>query len=65
MLALLQQLKAKHEAAAALCRKQPGGWTCRLLRQTTVLAWVRAGLTADDLALLGSLCSLLCHSSRG
>ena len=56
--ALLQQLKTKHEAAAALCLKV-GKRSCKELRETKAAHWFDKGLTATDLALLGTLGSVL------
>ena len=56
--ALLQQLKTKHEAAAALCLKV-GKRSCKELRETKAAHWFDKGLTAADLALLGTLGSVL------
>eukprot|EP00964_Phaeocystis_antarctica_P155279 scaffold124361_cov63-Phaeocystis_antarctica.AAC.1 len=60
---LLPQLKADHDAVAALCRKvdMPN---CKALREAKVIQWLASGwadedLTAADLALLGTLGSLL------
>ena len=56
----LQQLKAGHEAAAALCRKL--GLVCRnckALREAKVVDWWNKGLTADELKLLGTLGAVL------
>ena len=53
----LQELKIGHEAAAALCRKL--GMSCKQLREAKVVDCDRKGLTADDLALLGTLGSVL------
>jgi len=53
-----QQLQADHEAAAALGRKA-GKRSCKALREAEAVAWYRRGLTADDLALLGTLGSVL------
>ena len=50
----LQQLKAGHEAAAALCRKL-GHRNCKELREAKVVSWWYKGLTADELKLLGTL----------
>ena len=55
--ALLQQLKADHEAAAALCRKM--GTSCKELREETEVEWVNKGLSTADLATLGTLGSVL------
>ena len=56
--ALLQQLRAVHEAAAALCRKV-GLRSCKELREAKDVSCVCKGLTAADLALLGTLGSVL------
>ena len=56
--ALLQQLKADHEAAAALCRKV-GMRSCKELREAKHVDWRDICLTATDLALLGTLGSVL------
>ena len=56
--ALLQQLKADHEVAAALGRKV-GMRSCKELREAKVLGLVFKGLTAADLTLLGTLGSVL------
>ena len=56
--ALLQHLRAYHEAAAALCRKV-GLRSCKELREAKEFHWVNMGLTADELALLGTLGSVL------
>ena len=56
--ALLQQLRADHEAAAALCRKV-GMQSCKELREAKRFDWYYKGLTAADLALLGTLGSVL------
>ena len=56
-----QQLKADYEAAAALCLKL-GLRSCKELRETTMVSprWsLQKGLSADDLALLGTLSSVL------
>ena len=53
-----QQLQADHEAAAALGGKA-GKRGCKGLREAKEVACFRKGLTADDLALLGTLGSLL------
>eukprot|EP00964_Phaeocystis_antarctica_P011520 scaffold6373_cov64-Phaeocystis_antarctica.AAC.4 len=52
--ALLQQLRADHKAAAALCRKV-GLRSCKELREAKYASWQSKGLTATDLALLGTL----------
>ena len=57
-LALLQQLKADHQAAAALCRKM-GMRSCKELREAKKVNWHNRGLSAADLALLGTLGSVL------
>ena len=54
----LQQLKADHEAAAALCRKL-GHRNCKELREAKGVCWWNKGLTADELKLLGTLGSVL------
>ena len=56
--ALLQQLRADHEVAAALCRKV-GLQSCKELREAKKVFWVNKGLASDDLALLGTLGSVL------
>ena len=56
--ALLQQLRADHEVAAALCRKM-GMRSCKFLRKAKTINCFRKGLSADDLALLGTLGSVL------
>eukprot|EP00964_Phaeocystis_antarctica_P091385 scaffold58606_cov64-Phaeocystis_antarctica.AAC.6 len=56
--ALLQQLKADHEAAATLCLKV-GLRSCKALREGKKVEWYERGLSADDLALLGTLGSVL------
>merc|ERR1711938_128654 len=53
-----QQLKADHEAAAALGRKA-GKRSCKALREAEAVAWYRKGLSSDDLAFLGTLGSVL------
>eukprot|EP00964_Phaeocystis_antarctica_P159093 scaffold130026_cov58-Phaeocystis_antarctica.AAC.3 len=55
---LLPQLKADHEAATALCRKV-GLQSCRELREAKEVEWYEKGLAAADLALLGTLGSVL------
>jgi len=67
--ALLPQLKAYHEAAAALClklrKRSLGGSTDRALRSYKELReakevyWIGRGLNAADLALLGKLVPVL------
>eukprot|EP00964_Phaeocystis_antarctica_P127923 scaffold91643_cov57-Phaeocystis_antarctica.AAC.2 len=52
--ALLQQLRADYEAAAALCHKV-GLRSCKELREAKYASWHSKGLTATDLALLGTL----------
>ena len=54
----LQQLKADHKAAAALCRKL-GHRDCKELREAKVVRWCNKGLTANELKLLGTLGSVL------
>ena len=50
--ALLPQLRADHEAAAALCLKV-GLRSCKELREAKEVSWYYKGLSAADLALLG------------
>jgi len=54
----LQQLKAGHEAAAALCPKL-GYRNCKALREAKLFYCWYKGLTADELKLLGTLGSVL------
>eukprot|EP00964_Phaeocystis_antarctica_P130728 scaffold94602_cov63-Phaeocystis_antarctica.AAC.2 len=56
--ALLQQLRADHEVAAALCRKV-GKRSCKKLREAKFVDCDRKDLSASDLALLGTLGSVL------
>eukprot|EP00964_Phaeocystis_antarctica_P129057 scaffold92907_cov63-Phaeocystis_antarctica.AAC.2 len=56
--ALLQQLRADHEAAAALCLKM-GMRSCKELREATRVHWLDKGLSAADLTTLGTLGSVL------
>eukprot|EP00964_Phaeocystis_antarctica_P127425 scaffold91096_cov62-Phaeocystis_antarctica.AAC.3 len=56
--ALLPQLRADHEVAAALCLKM-GMRSCKELREAKHANWHNKGLTAADLALLGTLGSVL------
>ena len=56
--ALLPQLRADHEVAAALCLKL-GLRSCKELREAKEVYWHDRGLTAADLALLGTLGSVL------
>ena len=56
--ALLPQLRADHEAAAALCLKM-GMQSCKELREARSVKWHEKGLTATDLATLGTLGSVL------
>jgi hypothetical protein len=53
-----QQLRADHEAAAALCLKM-GMQSCKVLREATMVRCFPKGLSADDLATLGTLGSVL------
>ena len=53
-----QQLQADHEAAAALGRKA-GKRSCKELREARRVECYRKGLSSDDLALLGTLGSVL------
>ena len=56
--ALLQQLKIDHEAAAALCCKA-GLQSCKELREAKEVYWYNKCLSSTDLALLGTLGSVL------
>eukprot|EP00964_Phaeocystis_antarctica_P092159 scaffold59228_cov59-Phaeocystis_antarctica.AAC.2 len=56
--ALLQQLRTDHEAAAALCRKV-GLRSCKELREAKEVDLSKKGRSAADLALLGTLGSVL------
>ena len=56
--ALLQQLRADYEAAAALCLKV-GLRSCKELREAKTAHWSNKGLSTTDLALLGTLGSVL------
>ena len=62
--ALLQQLRADHEAAAALCLKV-GLQSCKELREATMIGWYDKGLTVSDLALLGTPWARCCRRSKG
>ena len=53
-----QQLQADHEAAAALGRKA-GKRSCKALREAKDVVLYLTGLSSDDLALLGTLGSVL------
>jgi len=53
-----QQLRDDYEAAAALCRKM-GMRSCKELREAKVVHFFQKGLSADDLATLGTLSSVL------
>jgi len=53
-----QQLRADHEAATALCPKL-GKQSCKELREAKMLHCFRKGLSVDDLAMLGTLSSVL------
>ena len=53
-----QPLKAGYQAAAALGRKA-GVRSCKELREAKAVDWCDTGLSSDDLALLGTLGSLL------
>ena len=55
---LLPQLRADHEAAAALCLKM-GHRSCKELREAKKIKWIEKGLSVADLALLGTLGSVL------
>jgi len=56
--AMRQQLRADHEEAAALCRKL-GMRSCKELREAKEVRWIDKGLSATDLATLGTLGSVL------
>ena len=56
--AVRQQLRADHEAAAALCRKM-GMRSCKELREATSVDWANKGFSTADFATLGTLGSLL------
>eukprot|EP00964_Phaeocystis_antarctica_P005139 scaffold2801_cov63-Phaeocystis_antarctica.AAC.4 len=56
--ALLPQLRADHEAASALCHKAELR-SCKELREAKQVDWRNKGLFSDDLALLGTLGSVL------
>ena len=58
MQVLLQQLRADYKAAAALCHKV-GLRSCKVLREAKRVDWRYKGLSSDDLALLGTLGSVL------
>ena len=51
-------MRADHEAAAALCLKL-GLRSCKELREETNFSWFNKGLSAANLATLGTLGSLL------
>ena len=53
-----QQLRADHEAAAALGRKM-GMQSCKALREAKMVYCIHKGLSVDDLATLGTLGSVL------
>ena len=53
-----QQRRADHEAAAALCLKM-GKRSCKALREAQMVRCYLKGLSADDLATLGALGSVL------
>ena len=55
--ALLQQLKADYEAAAAVCLKV--GTSCKELRKARIASWHGEDLSAADLATLATLGSML------
>ena len=55
---LRQQLRADHEVAAALCHKL-GLRSCKALREAKRGVWSNNGLSATDLATLGTLGSVL------
>ena len=53
-----QQLRADHEAAAALCRKMGRG-SCTTLRKATIVRCWSKGLSAEEWSTLGTLGSVL------
>jgi len=53
-----QQLRADHEAAAALCLRM-GMRSCKELREAKTIHCFRKGLSVDELATLGTLGSVL------
>jgi len=53
-----QQLQADYEAATALGRKA-GKRSCKELREARMIVWSHRGLSSDDLALVGTLGSVL------
>ena len=55
---LQQQLRADYEVAAALCPKL-GMRSCKELREAEEVSGHHKGLSASDLELLGTLCSVL------
>ena len=52
--ALRQQLRGDHEVAAALCRKM-GVRSCKELREASQVHWSNRGISAADMATLGTL----------
>ena len=56
--ALRQQLRTDHEVATALCLKM-GLRSCKELREVTKFDGINKSLSSDDLALLGTLGSVL------
>ena len=56
--AVRQQLRADHEAAAVLCSKL-GMLSCKELREASQVRWCGMGLSVTDLAMLGTLGSVL------
>ena len=54
-----QQLRADHEAAAALCCDEAGMRSCKELREAKEVEWNQEGLSATDLVTLGSMGSVL------
>ena len=61
--ALLQQLRADHELAAALCRKV-GMRSCKELREAKQVHWNNKGVTTADLALCWARWARCCRRSR-
>jgi hypothetical protein len=56
--AMRQKLRTDHEAAAALCHKV-GMRSCKELREASTVFWAAKGLSAPNLATLGTLGSVM------
>eukprot|EP00964_Phaeocystis_antarctica_P141281 scaffold106266_cov66-Phaeocystis_antarctica.AAC.1 len=56
--AVRQQLRTDHQVATALCHKM-GVPSCKELREATEIRWYDKGISADDLATLSTLGSVL------